>query len=217
MQYRNRAEAGRWLALELTKYAGLSDVVVLALQGGGVPIANEVSRSLKAPTDILVVRKLGMPGRSEVVIGAVTSGGITVLNEALIQRLQLTKAEIDQIIANEKVELELKEHRFRGDRPFLKLEGKTVILVDDGLRTGSSMRTAIEAVKKQQPKQIVMAIPVAPATVYDDFKGLADEIICLTAPKDFEAVHDYYLELHSVTDEEIHKLLEWAAERFATV
>src|SRR5690242_2302881 len=133
MQYRDRTEAGRWLALELTKYAGLSDVVVLALQGGGVPIANEVSRSLKAPADILVVRKLSIPGQPEVIIGAVSSGGITVLNQPAIQRLQLAKPEVDQIIANEKVELELKEHRFRGNRPFVKLEGKTVILVDDGL------------------------------------------------------------------------------------
>lgn len=216
MQYRDRIEAGRWLALALTKYAVLSDVVVLALQGGGVPVANEVSRSLKAPTDILVVRKLSLPHQPEVVIGAISSGGIKVINQAEVQASNLTGPEIDQLIATEQVELALKEQRFRGNRPFLTLEGKTVILVDDGLRTGSSMRTAIAVVKQHHPKRIVIAVPVAPATIYDDFKGLADEIVCLTAPKDFKMVHDYYLELHSVTDEEIHKLLQWAVDRLAT-
>ena len=216
MQFNNRIEAGRWLALELTGYSGRSDVIVLALQGGGVPIANEVSRSLKAPADILVVRKLHLAGQPEVIVGALTSGGVKVMNEEVVQNLKLTPAQIDQISATGQVELESKEQKFRDDRPFPVLAGKTVIVVDDGITTGASMRVALASVRQQNPARLVMAVPVAPPGVFEHFRSLADEIVCLMTPKDFGVVHDYYREYHSVTDEEIHKLLEWASGRVVT-
>jgi putative phosphoribosyl transferase len=215
MEYRDRAEAGRWLAIELSKYQGLHNVVVLGLAGGGIPIANEVSRSLKIPADILVVRKLKLSEEPEVVIGAITSGGAQVINDALVKEYDLTPLQLDALVAQEKVELELKEQRYRGSRPFPSLQGQTVIVVDDGMATGSSMRVALNAIKQQKPARIVMALPVAPPTVYADFKELADEIVCLMTPKNFIKVRDYYLEYHAVTDEEIHTLLKWVAERVA--
>lgn len=215
MQYQDRTEAGRWLALELTRYSGLADVVVLALAGGGIPIANEVSRSLNAPADILVVRKLRLAEQPEVILGAVTSGGAQVINDTLVKEMHLTSSQVDKLVEREKIELELKEMKFRDFRPFPKLEGRTVILVDDGLATGSSMRVALKAIKQQNPARIVIALPVAPPTIFEDFKDFADEIICLMTPKPFGVIHDYYVEYHSISDEEIHKLLEWAADRVA--
>lgn len=215
MEYRDRTEAGRWLALKLTAYAGLPEVVVIALQGGGVPIANEVARSLRVPADILVVRKLRLPDQPDVTIGAITSGDTRVLDQAVLQRLNLSDKALEELIAREKVELALKEKKLRDDRMFPRLEGKTVILVDDGINTGSSMRVAIEALRQQNPALIVMAVPVAPPTVYHDFTPLVDEIVCLMSPKGFKAVRNYYLEFHEITDEEIHRLLEWAADRVA--
>lgn len=208
MQFYNRAEAGRYLAQKLSHYTGQPNVVVLGLQGGGVPVANEVSRSLKAPADILVVRKLRLPEEHEVIFGAITSGGVQVLNEPVVRDLELTPSRVEDIVGHERIELERKEQKFRGDRPFPSLEGQTVIVVDDGLGTGSSMRAALEAIKQQKPSRVVIGLPVAPASVYYDFKYLADEIICLMAPPDFGMVRDYYLEFLPVTDEEIYKLLE---------
>lgn len=216
MQFHDRVEAGRWLAIDLSKYSDRSDVVVLALQGGGVPIANEVSRSLKVPADILVVRKLHLDEYPEVIIGALTSGGVQILNETVAQQLHLNPSQLDQLVATGKKELRIKEERFRDSRPFPNLQGKTVIVVDDGIGTGSSMRVALEAITEQQPGRIVMAVPVAPPTVYDDFRSLADEIICLMTPEKFKVVRDYYMEYHTITDEEIHKLLEWASDRLVT-
>jgi putative phosphoribosyl transferase len=208
MQFYNRAEAGRYLAQKLSHYVGQPHVVVLGLQGGGVPVANEISRSLKVPADIIVVRKLRLPEEHEVIFGAITSGGIPVLNELVVKDLELTPSRIEDIVGHERIELERKEQKFRGDRLFPKLEGQTVIVVDDGLGTGSSMRAALEAIRQQKPGRVVIGLPVAPASVYYDFKKLADEIVCLLTPPDFGAVRDYYLEFLPVTDEEIHKLLE---------
>lgn len=217
MQFYNRAEAGKYLAQKLSHYTGQPHVVVLGLQGGGVPIANEVSIGLKVPADILVVRKLKLPEEREVVFGAITSGGIQVLNDAVVHDLALTPSRIEDIVGHERIELERKEQKFRGDRPFPNLEGRTVIVVDDGLGTGSSMRAALEAIRQQKPSRVVIGLPVAPASVYYDFKYLADEIVCLLTPPDFRVVRDYYLEFLPVTDEEVRKLLERTGGRVVEV
>jgi putative phosphoribosyl transferase len=190
----------------------MPDIVILALQGGGVPVANEVARSLKAPADILVVRKLKLPD-TETVFGAVTSGGVRVLNEDMIRKFKIDNSTLQTVLNKETTQLAAKEKHFRGNRTFPEVTAKIVILVDDGITTGSSMRVAIEALRQLKVKAIVLAVPVAPPNVYTAFKHLADEIVCLKVPDDFKAVHDYYVEFTPVTDEEIQRLLEWAAER----
>ena len=212
-RFRDRTEAGRVLAGELDRYAGRDDVVVLALPRGGVPVAREVAKALGAPLDVFVVRKLGVPGHRELAMGAVASGGALVLDERLIRSLGITKAEIQETIAAEMRELERRERAYRDGRDLPELTGKTVILVDDGLATGSTMRAAALAVRRHHPARIVVAVPVAAAETCDEFRGEVDEIICAVTPRPFHAVGLWYDDFSQTSDEEVRELLAQAAER----
>src|SRR5437868_2307001 len=186
--FRDRFEAGRILAQELMKYAGRPDVLVLALPRGGVPVAYEVARRLQAPLDVFLVRKLGLPGQEELAMGALASGGVRVLNEEVVRILQVPEEVIDEVAAREQQELERRERLYRGDRPPPDVRGRTVILIDDGLATGASMRAAVAALRQQQPARIVVAVPVgAPETCYE-FQQEADEVICARTPEQLYAV-----------------------------
>lgn len=207
----DRKDAGRVLAGKLEGFAFAPDTVVLALPRGGVPVAFEVARELHLPLDILVVRKLGVPGHEELAFGAIASGGVLFVNRSMIASLRLTGPVIDRTIELEKSELERRERVYRGDRPALDVHGKTVILVDDGLATGASMRVAIEAVRKQGPYRIVVAVPVAASQVCDEFKQDADQwCVCVLTPEPFYAVGLWYADFSPTTDEEVHDLLSRA-------
>jgi predicted phosphoribosyltransferase len=214
-RFRDRTEAGRLLAEKLKCYANRPDVIVLALPRGGVPVASEVARALAVPLDVLIVRKIGMPGQPELAMGAIASGGICVLNEELLQSYPIPTAEIEAVAARELHELERRERTYRGDRPAPDVHGRTVILVDDGLATGTTMRSAVEALKKQHPASVVIAVPVAPASVCEELKKLKDHVVftCLSTPEPFFAVGLWYEDFSQTTDEEVRDLLVRAARR----
>src|SRR5439155_12428821 len=207
--------AGRRLADELRKYAGRPDVIVLALPRGGVPVAFEVARALRAPLDVFIVRKLGMPGHEEFAIGALASGGVRLLNDRVVAAYGLSQREIDRVTAAEQAELERRERSYRGDRPFPDLRGKTAILVDDGLATGSTMHAAVEALRLEGPSKIVVAVPVSAAETCDAFREVADDIVCVMTPTPFHAVGLWYEDFSQTTDEEVHDLLDRARARAA--
>ena len=207
MRFRDRAHAGRVLASALAEYAGRDDVVVLALPRGGVPVAAELARQLGAPLDVLVVRKLGVPGHEELAVGAIAPGGVLVLDDRLVRRLGLTRADIEALVARELSELARRQAAFRDNRPPPDLEGKTVILVDDGLATGATMRAAAEAVRKEHPARIVVAVPVAAAETCDEFREDVDEIVCAFTPAPFQAVGLWYEDFTQTTDDEVRELL----------
>jgi putative phosphoribosyl transferase len=211
-RFRDRSEAGRLLARELERYAGRDDVVVLALPRGGVPVGYEVAKALGAPLDVFVVRKLGVPGHRELAMGALASGGALVLDEGLIRSLRIGKAEIEQTLAAELRELERRERAYRDGRELPELAGKTVILVDDGLATGSTMRAAARAVRKHRPTRIVVAVPVAAAETCDEFRAEVDEIVCAVTPRPFHAVGLWYDDFSQTSDEQVRELLAQAAE-----
>ncbi|MFL5496043.1 MAG: phosphoribosyltransferase [Gemmatimonadales bacterium] len=206
-RFRNRAEAGRHLAMKLGAYAGRNDVTVLALPRGGVPVAAEVARALDAPLDVFVVRKLGLPGHEEFAMGAVASGGVRLLDERVIGGLGITRAQVERVTAAERAELERRERRYRGDRPFPDLGGRTVILVDDGLATGSTMLAAVEALRREGPSRLVVAVPVSAVETCDAFRDIVDEIVCAVTPEPFRAVGLWYEDFSQTTDEEVHQLL----------
>jgi putative phosphoribosyl transferase len=207
----NREDAGRRLARELRRYSGRSDVIVLALPRGGVPVAFEVAEALHAPLDVFVVRKLGLPWHEELAIGALASGGVRVLDADLIRVARVSDADIERVTAAEQAELERREKCYRGTRPFPDVSGRTVILVDDGLATGSTMRAAVEALRKQGPAAVVVAVPVAPAETCNAFRAIADEIICAETPEPFQAVGLWYEDFSQTSDDDVHRLLEHAA------
>ena len=217
MLYRDRREAGRQLAAKLAAYAGRPDVLVLALPRGGVPVAYEVARALAAPLDIFLVRKLGLPGHEELAMGAVASGGIRVLNEEVVQALRIPEEVIDEVAAVELEELERRERLYRGDRPPPDVRGRTVILIDDGLATGSTMRAAIAALRRQHPARIVVAVPVGAPETCAEFQDEADEAICALTPDPFYAVGLWYGDFTQTTDEEVRDLLEQAGAEHAPV
>jgi putative phosphoribosyl transferase len=217
MLYRDRREAGRQLAAKLAAYAGRPDVIVLALPRGGVPVAYEVARALGAPLDIFLVRKLGLPGREELAMGAVASGGIRVLNEEVVRALRIPEEVIDEVAAEEMEELERREQLYRGDWPPPDVRGRTVILIDDGLATGSTMRAAIAALRQQHPARIVVAVPVGAPETCAEFQDEADEAICALTPDPFYAVGLWYGDFTQTTDEEVRDLLEQAAAEHAPV
>jgi putative phosphoribosyl transferase len=211
MRYRNRSEAGRLLARKLMGYANRPDVLVLALPRGGVPVAFEVAQALNAPLDIFLVRKLGVPGHEELAMGAIASGGVRVLNEDVVRYLHIPDGVIDAVAADELKELDRRERLYRGDRPPLDVRGRTVILIDDGLATGSTMRAAAEALRTQNPAAIVVAVPVAADETCDEFRSEVDEVVCAYTPDPFYAVGLWYEDFSQTSDEEVRELLGRAA------
>ena len=208
--YRDRIEAGRLLATKLTAYAHRQDVLVLALPRGGVPVAYEVAKALKAPLAVFVVRKLGVPGHEELAMGAIATGGIRVVNEEVVRMLRIPDRIIDAVAAQEQQELERRERLYRDDRPPPDVSGRTVILVDDGLATGSTMRAAIKALRRQHPAHIVVAVPVAAPSTCDEFRAEVDDIICAKTPEPFYGVGYWYEDFSQTTDNEVHDLLAQA-------
>jgi putative phosphoribosyl transferase len=212
MLFRNRTEAGRQLAARLAAYAGRDDVLVLALPRGGVPVAYEVAQALHAPLDVFLVRKLGVPGHKELAMGAIASGGVQVLNEDVVRLLRIPEDAIEAVAGEELQELQRRERAYRGDRPPPNVRGRIVILIDDGLATGSTMRAAVAALRQQQPARIVVAVPVGAAETCAEFEAEADETICARTPEPFYAVGLWYGDFSQTTDAEVHDLLERAAE-----
>ena len=213
-RFRDRTEAGQLLASRLAAYARRADVLVLALPRGGVPVAFEVARALPAPLDVVIVRKLGVPGHSELALGAIASGGRRVLNEEVVRSLRIPEAVIDQVTACEQREMERRERLYRGERPAYVVRGHTTILIDDGMATGATMRAAVSAVRQQQPARIVIAIPVAAPATCEELAALVDELVCISRPEAFLAVGLWYEHFTQTTDEEVHNLLAQAAEAF---
>lgn len=208
MIYRNRSEAGKYLAAQLTSYADRDDALVLALPRGGVPVAFEVAKELRAPLDIFLVRKLGLPGHEELAMGAIATGGVRVLNDDVVDYLEISDDVIDSIAAKELTELERRERAYRGNRPEPDVRGKTVILVDDGLATGSTMRAAASALRQQAPARIVVAVPVSARETCDEYRMGVDEIICAATPERFYGVGRWYRDFSQTTDEEVRELLK---------
>ncbi|MGZ4370522.1 MAG: phosphoribosyltransferase [Gaiellaceae bacterium] len=207
MRFRDRAHAGRVLARALLAYAGRDDVVVLALPRGGVPVAAELARALGAQLDVFVVRKLGLPGHEELAMGAVAPGGVLVLDDRLVRGLGIPDEVLQETVEKELRELERREAAYRAGRPPLDLEGKTVILVDDGLATGATMRAAALALRKVKPARVVVAVPVASAETCDEFRADVDEIVCALTPSPFHAVGLWYDDFSQTSDEEVRALL----------
>jgi putative phosphoribosyl transferase len=211
MFFPDRREAGRSLGAELASYAGRTDVTILGIPRGGVPVAFEVARALHAPLDVFLVRKLGAPGQEELAMGAIASGGVLVLNPIVIRSLQISNDEIESAARREERELRRRELAYRGARPPLDIEGRIAILVDDGLATGSSMRAAVEAARKLEPARIVVAVPVAPVSTARDMRRIADDVVCVATPEPFDSVGRFYVEFEQTTDEEVRDLLQRSA------
>jgi len=206
----DREHAGRVLAQRLRHYAGRDDVLVLALPRGGVPVAFEVAKALRAPLDIFLVRKLGAPGHEELAMGAIASGGVRVINHEVVDALGVPASVIEATAAREERELKRREQAYRGSRPAPQVEGRTVILIDDGLATGSSMRAAVAALRQQKPARIVVAVPVAAPSTCEEFRAEVDEIVCATTPEPFLAVGRWYHDFAQTGDEDVRALLERA-------
>ena len=214
--FRDRREAGRLLAAKLSTYAGKPDIVVLGLPRGGVPVAFEVARALAAPLDVFLVRKLGVPGHEELAMGAVASGDVLVLNDDVIARLGIAPDEIDAVAAKETAELARREQLYRSGRTSPEFSGRTVILVDDGLATGATMRAAITALRQSGPARIIVAVPTAAPDICEEFKKQADEITCYMTPAPFLAVGRWYEDFGQTTDDEVCALLAQAQPKTAT-
>jgi len=206
-KFLNRQDAGIALAAHLKAYANRPNVIALALPRGGVPVAYEVATALTIPLDIMIVRKLGVPGHAELAMGAIASGGTVIFNEPLIQQLHLNQASIDAVLQAEQQELERREHLYRGNRRFPELLGKTVILIDDGIATGSTMHAAVKALRKHKPATILIAVPVAPRLQAKDMGTLVDKLICVQDAVNFNAVGNWYEDFTQVADSEVTELL----------
>jgi len=213
IRFRNRRDAGRHLAQKLAHYANRSDVIVLALPRGGVPVAYEVARQLNLVPDVFTVRKLGVPGHEEFAMGAIGSGGAYYLNTAILESLHIPRAEVRNIIAAEQRELERREHLYRGSRPQPAIAGKVALLVDDGLATGASMYVAVAALRRRSPAAIVVAVAVAPADTIESLRAEVDEVVCCSTPDPFVAVGVWYEDFSQTTDQEVRELLTRVAER----
>jgi putative phosphoribosyl transferase len=214
VRYTDRKQAGDLLAQKLLRYRDDPDVTVLALPRGGVPVASEVARALHAPLDVFIVRKLGLPGHEEFAMGAIATGGVMVMNPD-VAGLHIPEAAIEEVVARERSELGRRELLYRGDRPLLSVENRIVILVDDGLATGSTMLAAATAVRRQQPKRIVVAVPVAAPETCEQFRHVVDEVVCAITPQPFRAVGIWYDNFGQVSDAEVHALLDdaWQAQQ----
>ena len=206
--FKDRKDAGRVLAQKLAEYRNRDDVVVLALPRGGVPVAYEVAKALNAPLDIFLVRKLGVPGFEEYAMGAIASGGVRVLNEALLSQFDVPAEVVDEVTAREFTELDRRERLYRGAHHPLDVTGKTVIVVDDGMATGSTMRAAVMALRKKHPRKIVIAVPVGEQAVCDSFKHTV--LVCAMRPEPFHAVDLLYRNFKQTTDAEVQQILSKA-------
>jgi putative phosphoribosyl transferase len=213
LRFRDRAEAGRLLAQQLTEYATRSDVQVLALPRGGVPVAHEIARRLGAPLDVFLVRKLGVPWHRELAMGAIASGGIEVLNEEVVRTYGIPRHVIDAVAAAEAQELDRRMREYRGVRPLPQLEGRVVMLVDDGIATGSTMRAAVAALRGQHPAEIVVAVPVAAVDTCENLRQEVDRMVCLSTPQTFTAVGDWYDDFSQTSDEQVRAHLAEATAR----
>ena len=211
MRYRDRREAGRVLGERLASLAGRQDILVLGLPRGGVPVAWEVARRLGAPVDVFVVRKLGFPGHEELAMGAIASGGVRVLNPEVVA-YGVTRDDIERVTEQERRELERRERLFRGDRPPTPVAGRTVILVDDGLATGSTMRAAVRALRQERAARVIVAVPIAAPSTCAEMEDEADEVICAATPEPFRAVGLWYEDFTQTTDEEVRELLDRSVE-----
>lgn len=209
--FHDRVDAGKRLAQLLIGYANRNDVLVLGIPRGGVPVAFEVAQALNAPLDILLVRKLGTPGQRELAMGAIASGGVCIVNDELAAQLGITKKQIAETIAAQETELQRREQLYRGVRPNIPATGKIIILVDDGIATGSSILVAIKVLRTFQPKKIVVAVPVAPDHANEQIREVADEFICVHQPDWFSAIGEFYDDFSQTEDSEVHSLLERAA------
>lgn len=206
--FHDRRDAGRQLAERLLPLADEPGLIVLGLPRGGIPVAREVAAALKAPLDVFLVRKLGVPGHEELAMGAIASGGLRILNDDVVRDLNLDPETIERVERTERQELARRERVFRGDRSPLDLAGRTVMLVDDGLATGSTMRVAATALRALHPKQIIGAVPVAAADVCEAMRAFVDEMICLRTPRNFAAVGLWYLDFEQTTDQEVKSILD---------
>ena len=213
--FRNRTEAGRVLGQELRAYANRDDVIVLALPRGGVPVAFEVAHALHAPLDVFVVRKLGVPGHEELAMGAIASGGVLVIEPSVVEDLSIPMEVVLDVAAREEQERLRREREYRGDRPGPEVRGRTVILVDDGLATGSTMRAAVAALTKLQPAKIVVAVPVAVRSTCEELAEEVDEVVCARTPEPFYGVGEWYADFSQTTDEEVRELLARAERETA--
>jgi predicted phosphoribosyltransferase len=209
--FENRRQAGAFLATRLDQYARRNDVVVLALPRGGVPVAHEVAAALAAPLDIFLVRKLGLPGHPELAMGAIASGGIRVMNEDVMRWAHVPASAVDAVVRVEQAELERREQEYRTGRPLVALAGRIVILVDDGLATGSTMRAAVEAVRAHGPARVVVAVPVGAPAACLHMASIADELVCARSPEPFSAVGQWYRDFSQTTDAEVRSLLDTQA------
>jgi len=205
--FRDRYDAGRKLATRLRAYAHRPDTLVLGLPRGGVPVAYEVAKALDAPLDIFLVRKLGVPGHEELAMGAIASGGMRVLNEEIVRGLRISDEQIQAVVAKELRELRRREQLYRGDRPPPDVRDRVVILVDDGLATGSTMRAAAEALRQQGPKRIVVAVPISAPSTCAAFSDVVDEMVCAVTPEPFYAVGLWYADFSPTSDDEVRELL----------
>jgi len=213
MPFENRIDAGRQLAARLSEYAKRPGVLVLALPRGGVPVAFEVASALSAPLDVFLVRKLGVPGHPELAMGAIAAGGIEVFSEDLIRDIGVPRALVQQVAVRERLELERRDRAYRGDRPAPVLRGRTIILIDDGLATGSSMQAAVLALRQQAPAAIVVAVPVGASDTCERLARIADRVVCLSMPEPFRAVGLWYRDFDETSDEEVTALLAAANPR----
>jgi predicted phosphoribosyltransferase len=218
IRFRNRAEAGQCLARKLSHYAHRNDVLLLALPRGGVPVAYELARALEAPLDVFVVRKLGLPDHEELAMGAIASGGVRVLNGSVVEGLGIPDHVIEQVAARELHELERRERMYREDRPPQEAEGRTVILVDDGIATGSTMRAAVEALRQLRANRIVVATPTAALSTVREMRAAVDEMVAVITPANFLGVGQWYEDFSQTSDDEVRGLLAEASEfRTATL
>jgi putative phosphoribosyl transferase len=213
LPFRDRTEAGRFLAARLHLYAGRSDTIVFALPRGGVPVAAEIAETLRVPLCVLVVRKLGVPGREELAMGAITSGGKRFINRAVTSAFSIPESEIDQVAWHETRELQRRERLYSRGQPMPDVKGKIVILVDDGIATGSTMVLAVQTLRDQEAGRIVVAVPVAPTGAISQLGSLADEVVCLAVPETFTAIGEWYRDFTQVRDHEVCRTLDRLIER----
>lgn len=213
MKYTNRTQAGDYLASFLTEHRQKKEVLVLALPRGGVPVAYEIAAKLQVSLDVLIVRKLGVPSHAELAMGAISSEGTVIFNEEIIQSLHISAEAVDQVLQKEQEELKRRESRYRDNRPVPDIKNKTIILVDDGIATGATMKTAIAALRLKQPKNIIIAVPVAARETCEELANLVEAIICPLQPDHFYAVGAWYEQFTQTTDEEVIDLLKRHAEQ----